>query len=367
MYIENNRKEKNVAVKQNRLANHAVFSGAANPKTKQLLRDCYDDVRVQCRQGGVRQSVSAVYDKNVLQLRNDIVALVTGKQGTLPVPQIGLTSHHVIPADMLETFYNFCAGHANSNIKAALENWKKAAVASANATAEYRTGYIPGTKYIDSTDADYADEAASASQWMSGNIFIGPEASWRIDDLHGGRDFDFGGYLSYGSGSQNERDKNAASVNCRMDDLVGLYTRLRNVLAADESARDVRECVDILKGLAKVARGHDTLHKKSNSKTPAYNVDDWINVGRKKVDSMQNQMGQFVAMYRGYLYCKAQVPQTRVQADYIWEFETYINIPQCINWFGADGSQSNAEIVVIARRTFEILLQKCKELQLLVH
>ncbi|MCM1499349.1 MAG: hypothetical protein NC124_12860 [Clostridium sp.] len=357
MYIENSRKEKNVAVKQNGLANHAVFSGAANSKTKQLSRDCYDDVRVQCKQGGVRQSVSAVYDKHVLQLRKDTVALSAGKQGTKPVMQIGLTCHHVIPAHMLETFYNFCARHTNEKIKADLKDWEEAAVDSANATAQYRTGYIPETKYIDSTDADYADEAASASQWMSGNIFIGPGTDFRIDDLHGESNFDFGGYLLDDSESQCER-RDVASVNRRMDKLKELYDKIKNVLAADEGARDVDECVDILKELAKVASGHDTLHKGSDPKAPAYNVNDWISVGGKQVDSMQDKMGQFVAMYGGYLYYTAQAPQTRVQAAYMRAFETYINMHQCKKWFGEDGKRSNTEYVVIARRTFEILSQK---------
>jgi len=361
MYAENRLKEKNIAGKKNSFEGHAVFSNTVNPKIKQLSKDCRDDIRVHYRPDGFRQSVPSACDFNniVLQFRNDAVKLEPGALGYDPVltAGIGLACHHVIPAAMLERFYGLCMAYPNKKIRKALDKWKKAAVHSAYVTARYRTGYKAGQPYITKDDSNYALNTASASQWMSGNIFVGPGPKHRIDDLRDPNAFDFGGYLSYDSKTNNRIDNKAASTNTIMYVLKDLHSQLRNVLEVGINRGNEKKCLKILASLATIARKQETLHKQNNPKTPAYNVNDWISVGVKRVASMQNENEKLVTMYRAYAACKAraEAERTQAQVNYMRYFQYYINTERCEDAFKKNDGQNEAEIMVMARRTFEIL------------
>lgn len=288
-----------------------------------------------------RRVSSYQFDENVIQLRRDDVQLVSSKWGKDGVG-IGLTCHHVIPAELLERFYNMCMlppYNADNMIAPLFAQWQQNASDSAAATGNSRASMI------DPNDpGNYPNELSSACQWMSGNIFIGPDAAKRLDDMGSQDAFDYGGYR------QPKKDK-IRHDNKKIDKLQTLYTDIKGILSIHPrvmiSDNDRQKICSILDRLASLATNHSTLHKRTpNVKSDAYKKEDWVSVGKKVITGMEDFNVDFRAMYRDY--CAHNTINDKF-SKFCRLFAQYINMNKCNNII--DGRKQ----YTIARHTYDIL------------
>jgi len=290
--------------------------------------------------------------------RRDDVKLEARNVGTDTIAGIGITCHHVIPAEMLSSFYELCQNLSNldSRIKSKFEGWKKAAVKTANNTARWRERTV-GTR---EANPNYEHEVASACQWMNGNIFFGPLAETRIDDMHNGTAFDRGGYQSPEGLKQKEKFK-MTSTNENMDRLFEIYNSINSALNDSDIRNSERThtrlhsnasgfVCNILEELTEIAKKPNSLHKNfSSSDREAYNTRDWISVGNGKVPSMIDKNAIFITMFNAYNKLASKRLKQKEQ-EYVRLFENNINTNKCNN-LTTQGRQ-----YTIARSTYLLLL-----------
>lgn len=286
-----------------------------------------------------RRVSSYQFDENVIQLRRDDVQIDSSKWGKDKVG-IGLTCHHVIPAGLLERFYNMCMlppYNANNKIASSFKKWKQKARDSAKATGHLRA------RMIDPNDlVNYPNELSSACQWMSGNIFIGPDKDKRVDDIESGDVFDYGGYQQPTTGASRY-------TNSSMDDLKTLHTDIVGILNIQPRLNndDRGKICSILGRLAKLADTQSTLHKrKADSRTGAYETENWVSVGEKEISGMENFADDFRKMYGDYLEHQGKRDEFR---EFCQLFAQYINMTKCQNITDDSGQYT------MARHTYDIL------------
>ena len=241
-----------------------------------------------------------IYTKNpdgtVVQMRDDSVKISADQIGTDPLG-LGLTCHHIIPAEILEQFYNFLTIKSTNNIRIrnAFNNWKTNAAQSANATSTIRNG-----RTVLQESDDYEREVASACQWMSGNIFIGSDPQYRIDDK--GDTFDYGGYLYIDKTEKKQKITQIQHINNNMEKLRKIYNAINIVL---ENGNETT-IIEILKELTQIAKVNNTLHKlsvvNSSQRTEAYDIKNWISVGKPQISSIEEHSREFKQMYN---YCNS--------------------------------------------------------------
>lgn len=308
-------------------------------------------------------------NKNIIQLRLDDVKINANQCGTDPTADTnatyqgaGLTCHHVISADVLERFFEFCdriTSNGNKRwcqkIKTEYEKWKNAAIDSATATSNRRSGGAITTR----------NEISSACQWMAGNVFIGPLTNYRIDDK--GRDFDRGGFRDIENHNSNERDLIEYDNNT-MDELCKLYETLKKIENEYYTANDgnivikndtlkklnseksrVDEIINVLKQLSDFATYQTTLHEITASGTginlkriakipsngnrrpngnqnPTYNVNDWVSVGKIPINGMKDEKEEFKKMYEFYKFLEEKTEKTEPEKKFYMSFKDKINI-----------------------------------------
>ncbi len=303
-----------------------------------------------------------LYAKNtngtVVQMRDDSVKIYADKIGTDPTG-LGLTCHHVIPAGLLERFYNLCKIYSRDEerVKKEFEKWKTQAAQSANTTSTIRKD-----QRVSQESDDYEREVASACQWMSGNIFIGPSAECRIDDVHDESAFDYSAYKVENVDTKKEIRKRE-EINKAITKLESIYDRIITIIENINQQIDrnilINRICRILEDLTIIAAETNTLHKKNNPTTAAYEISDWISVGKPKVPRTQSEVKIFFNMYKDYSYFikkqhEGQEP-TLNQRQFCDYFKELINIDECRNL--------EKRSFVIARHTYNILYivwQKCK-------
>lgn len=314
--------------------------------------------------GLVQQRTSTYhFNQNTVQLRDGEEAkLEASKFGDDPSAVagvsmgIGMTAHHIIPFSLLRDFYAICVQRSqqHSDIKASFCRWQRNAQIAAVATATQRNHAMDFEN-----DPDFST-VASACLWMSGNIFIGPKAEYRIDDL--GDAFDYGGYRLKPSSAENDLWSKVENGNRIMDDLQGQYSSLKKIV--DDHRGHEHEplgkklqtqIIDALDALIMLSRKNQTLHKQQrgkNYKGPAYNVADWICLGRTAIlgRSFSTELGAkttlFIEMYHAYL-------EHNGEADSPWEeywkyFQTHLDAGKCARLEDDDN-------FVISRFTYERL------------
>lgn len=286
-----------------------------------------------------RRISSYQFDENVIQLRRDDVQIVSDRWGQDKVG-IGLTCHHVIPAGLLERFYNMCMlppYNADNKIASSFAEWKQNASDSAAATGHLRA------RMINPNDlGNYPNELSSACQWMSGNIFIGPDKDKRVDDIESGDVFDYGGY-------QQPKTNESRFTNNSMDDLKTLHTDIVGILNIQPRLNngDRRKICSILDRLATLADKQSTLHKKeADLRTGAYKTENWVSVGKKVISGMENFTDDFRKMYRDYLEHQGASDKFR---EFCRLFAQYINMTKCQN------ITNNSREYTMARHTYDIL------------
>lgn len=288
-----------------------------------------------------RRVSSYQFDENVIQLRRDDVQLVSSRWGGDEVG-IGLTCHHVIPAELLERFYNMCKlppYKGDNMIDPLFAQWKQKALDSAKATGNSRA------RIIDPNDqVNYPNELSSACQWMSGNIFIGPDKDKRVDDIESGDVFDYGGYL-------HPKTNKITQFNKKMDNLKTLHTNIMGILSIHPRVmindHDRQEICSILVRLADLAADHSTLHKQTpNINSSAYEKENWVSVGKTAIPGMENFNVDFRAMYRDY--CDHNTINDGF-SNFCGLFAQYINMTKCQNI--TDGRRQ----YTMARHTYDIL------------
>lgn len=282
-----------------------------------------------------------IYTKNtngtVVQMRDDSVKISADQIGTDPLG-LGLTSHHVIPAEILEQFYNFLTIKSTNNIRIrnAFNNWKTNAAQSANATSTIRNG-----RTVLQESDDYEREVASACQWMSGNIFIGSDPQYRIDDK--GDTFDYGGYLYIDKTEKKQKITQIQHINNNMEKLRKIYNAINIVL---ENGNETT-IIEILKELTQIAKVNNTLHKlsvvNSSQRTEAYDIKNWISVGKPQISSIEEHSREFKQMYN---YCNSNT-------EYKELFDKYIN--------GDKVKHLDEHKYIIAKYTYHLLYDKWKK------
>lgn len=277
----------------------------------------------------------AFYSMDVIQLKDaesEVWKLVSGRHGTEPVSALGLSCHHIIPQDTLTYFYVVCKNCTNRSVEKALENWETRAIASADATKNKRD--VPA-------NASHGVIAYSACMWMNGNIFIGPNPEYRMDDLDD--KFDYGGMrwrdIKCDKNSKRDGSKRDGSewdgfksndimlsmevMHRDMEVLVSNYKTTIDTMANTMAVNDpqhrrlprqvqlgvnftdaqIKKIIKILSSLAELAAERNTLHKNTLSpqgKSPAYNLDDWVSVGQHKINGMENKYAEFNTMLVKY-------------------------------------------------------------------
>lgn len=315
-------------------------------------------------------SYHQMYTKNpngtVVQMRDDSVKIYADKAGQDPVG-LGLTSHHVIPAEILEKFYNLCKNipyNGTNNIlelKTKLQEWENMAVASANATSHIRDYVV-----ILETDSDYEQEVASACQWMAGNIFIGPRPDYRIDDKES--ILDESGYRQADMYTGKERGK-VEEANRNINDLLNLGNRINSIIKGEPNPNDVTpEQIQIISGILdelKEISQKDILNNEilgqTNPKPLTYDPKDWISIGSKRVDSLAIfQISEipeipnmlFYNIYDKFLNCRKKKERSRTQFEkqFLEFFEQHISTDKCKNLKKPD------QIFIIARVTLDRLV-----------
>ena len=282
-----------------------------------------------------------IYTKNpdgtVVQMRDDSVKISADQIGTDPLG-LGLTCHHIIPAEILEQFYNFLTIKSTNNIRIrnAFNNWKTNAAQSANATSTIRNG-----RTVLQESDDYEREVASACQWMSGNIFIGSDPQYRIDDK--GDTFDYGGYLYIDKTEKKQKITQIQHINNNMEKLRKIYNAINIVL---ENGNETT-IIEILKELTQIAKVNNTLHKlsvvNSSQRTEAYDIKNWISVGKPQISSIEEHSREFKQMYN---YCNSNT-------EYKELFDKYIN--------GDKVKHLDEHKYIIAKYTYHLLYDKWKK------
>ncbi len=255
------------------------------------------------------------FDRAAVQLRQDDAKLVASTYGTDPsIGRIGLTAHHIIPSSLLEWFYDMCKSMENENIQRALQDWEAQSVEFANNSARHRDS---GMDFSSDNNPDLTEMVKSACVWMNGNVFIGPNTEYRLDDA--GNIFDYGGYRSLekkGVGSPLWTDVNEG--NGRMKTLGILYDKLKYIEAENKkSSPDSnldKVIVEVLGDLTHLACEDHTIHKKEDAadNTPAYNPDEWICIGQnailggKNASKLEERTYTFIEMFNDYLLYKEE-------------------------------------------------------------
>lgn len=234
-------------------------------------------------------------ENNVIQMRDDRAQILTAQVGTDPAgPEflhLGMSAHHVIPAGLLERFYSFCNGIADSTVRKQFDEWKKTAKKSTEQTGAIRV------------DFDGEDFQASSAQWMAGNIFVGPIANRRIDDKHDETTFDYAvkRKAEYSKALPAERKETT-----RIEELEKAYNMLIELFGEPEAKRAGRIILirNILTILTKVAADTTTIHNPNPDKeSPAYDVSDWFSVGGNAITGMvdyHQEFSEFCCLYKTY-------------------------------------------------------------------
>lgn len=262
----------------------------------------------------------AFYSMDVIQLKDDeseVYKLISGMHGTVPVNALGLSCHHIIPQDTLTYFYVVCKNCNDTRVKKALGNWETQARTSADATSNKRDVPTNVPQVI----------TYSACMWMNGNIFIGPNPQYRMDDP--GDKFDYGGIrlLNIERDSNSERNvfksndsmSSMEVIHREMEVLVSNYKTTIDTMATNNpqhrklprqvqlavnfSKTEIKKIIKILSFLAELAEDKNTLHKNTFSaqgQSPAYNLDDWVSVGQNKINGMENKYAEFNIMLEKY-------------------------------------------------------------------
>lgn len=322
-----------------------------------------------------QDAVQRCGNKNMIQLRIDDVKIVADRCGVDPTfdanavnQDAELTCHHVIPAEILEQFFNFCEKILNSytqsnfrqykKVKKGYEQWKATAVKSAKVLINRR-------QFPFGNNGNDSNEVSSACQWMAGNIFIGPDAKYRVDDQSNG--FDRGGY----------RDKEKHDTveqylikydNDRLDELNKIYKSINNILEKfknDENFKILKdkeshanEIIEVLEKLSDIATFETTLHESSDNfknKTlrgasknvlkqlasnrshvdnatnkntiKTYNVNDWVSIGKIPINGMTNEKDKFKRMYDCYIAIKEKgEDKSDLEKEFYESFKAKINI-----------------------------------------
>lgn len=269
-----------------------------------------------------------------VQMRDDTARIIPAQVGTDPFgPDFGMSAHHVIPQGMLERFYNLCNANANGKQRSNFNMWVSAAKSSTEKSSAIRAVL---------TDQNYTQ---SAAQWMAGNIFIGPIANVRIDDMHSDAEFDFGVYNS------RKEDKKIVRLKAAFDYLTKWFA-LPNDNARMADTDTIDKILDIL---IKVAQETTTLHKNNNNTaSPAYKLNDWVSVGNNVIEKRIDKKKEFNTYYSLYnKYSKITV-KTNNQINYMSIFCNYINIQTAFNTVGGILVIKNGEWIM-ARKTFSII------------
>lgn len=314
-----------------------------------------------------------IYTKNtngtVVQMRDDSVKIYADKTGQDPV-RLGLTSHHVIPAEILEQFYNLCQNIVVNvdiedigeilNIMIKLGRWKRSAIHSANMTSDIRNN-----RTVSEGHEDYLNEVASVCQWMTGNIFIGSNPQYRIDDKEG--IFDEGAYRQEDIYEGEEREK-VKETNRTIDALKRLDTRMRDIIkeipnpkARIPNQQQILTISEILDELKEISQT-DILNNKRlgqiNPKPLTYDPKDWISIGSRRVDNLEifqipeRPNESFYNIYQTFLQINGirKTRRTELQNQFFEFFEQHISKDKCKNL------KKPNQIFIIARVTLNRLV-----------
>ncbi|GEM_PF-6622827 len=277
-------------------------------------------------------------ENNVIQMRDDTARILTPQVGTDPTGAgalgIGMSAHHVIPAGLLEIFYELCSGIKDKDVVRNFNKWKKAAKRSTEQTASMRA-VLAGQNY-----------QASSAQWMAGNIFVGPIANMRIDDKHDEDTFDYAVERKavYSRFAPEERKENKNIIK-----LKEAYTFLTTLFAFPPDQRSNKTGIinSILVILTEVATETKTIHKPDTTpNTPAYNINDWISVGTPAIAGMVNQQPRFLLYYQFYTACAGRKLLSK-EAAFKEAFKKYIDTNNI--------ARLGAQRWTLSRYNFEIL------------
>lgn len=298
-------------------------------------------------------------EKNIIQLKREDVKILPSRYGTDPTRTagadgadgIGLSAHHVIPEALLESFYNMCMARPccdDQRIASLFRTWRIRAKQSALATKDVRQGYISEDK----KDPNYSNQIASASQWMIGNIHIGPSSSFRIDDITAGDAFDYGVF-------RDVKDQKAGVVNSRVTKMETTFNKMRIVLQnppINPISREVRELIcTILNDLIDIAKYNHFLGDTRNVPTvksdePTYDIKNWVSVGKTAIPGMEDFSEVFLKMHKAYSN-RMQMPAsfTFLQTQYYNLFEKHIDLNKCSTLSSPDSRY------VMSKNTYVIL------------
>lgn len=220
----------------------------------------------------------------------------------------------------------------------------------------------------------------SACLWMSGNMFIGPNAEKRIDDK--GETFDFGGYRDAPASDRSMPWTDVEQGNLDMGRLKDIYDQIKAIKKdwdgpelSEAGKADLDErIVGVLTSLSSISQKKETLHKMSQERMQevpgirqaqieeselAYNIKDWVYVGNLAalghgtVSKWQIESGSFASMYQSYKAFKGK--DDGMAKGYCQLFETHINLDKCKNLEKSTG------YYVMAKYTYNILHKKWVE------
>lgn len=171
------------------------------------------------------------------------------------------------------------------------------------------------------TNPNVPAEVRSACQWMLGNTFIGPDQSYRIDDL--GESFDYGAYRDlrvHGENSYNFKKNNKNVNEKEIPSLENLYISMKTLIALDQnnSLNNTHYPIinNLLIQLTKLSKQETTVHKeRPNPRKPAYNAIDWLSIGKTKVAGLDGTKRiPFITMYKKYIEIRQDIVNSRGQS-----------------------------------------------------
>lgn len=266
---------------------------------------------------------SSFYNMDIIQLRYDGQFKIksgsdecgydpTKPQGSIANPNpaissaptiktsLGLTAHHVIPDSILEQFFKICENYANgSPIKNAFNEWKSQAIKSANATNSCRNNYA-----VDDPATADTEDSMSACKWMCGNLFIGPESRYRIDDAED--TFDYGAYKYIEDNVNDPESEVRKNDNKKISKSKMVYDDIIEIIEKHKANKlsinnDEKKIIAILQGLTEIAKEQVLLRQNGfNSQEPAYDLKEWVSVGTQQIYGMKSEHDNFIAILNYY-------------------------------------------------------------------
>lgn len=322
------------------------------------------------------------YNMNVLQLANkygEKAKLRTKSLGCNPVSapnKLGVTCHHIIPNTSLEIFYEICNSYASmdQDIAVLFEEWKRTALNSAENSKRFRS--VSQETLDDKQLLTYA-----GCMWMCGNIFIGPSSTNRVDDP--GNSFDYGAYTSNSNepyatddNQRNQQVKTLESIKKTLERLVHSYS---SESSAQSSAApwnkqlpvnedDKEDIINVLRVLIPIAasplpintesshEGYPPESSQTELESPAYQMREWISVGKIPINKMRNERILFSAMHEKYMTLYTQRKAGSRLTPIEFDFYSY-----CYRHFKEAGLKldiSGNKEWVIAKYIFLIVKQK---------